>query len=559
MAIDWWDVGTQVGDWWLGNQSAENTQDNLLQGVSKARGDIKEYAQPYQDLAQWGMEGYKQEGPFDFTYEGYLSSPEFQWQQDQTRQALERGAAAGPTGLYSGQTLADLQDRLHNVTAQEYDAEFKRQLLGQDAREGYWYKPIQTGATLAGDTGQALADLSLARQGIRAQTEAKQDDQLTDLISNLLPGGDAGSITNSVKSVYEALGGEASGMDVMDVASELFDMGMLGDLATMGGDAAAAAWGAATGQGAMDALGGMTPEAWMEGGWTSPFAGPNQLKDLGAAVASGSVAGWSSVPGMSSDFVMNEAGFIVDLTSEGTMAATEGMAAAGANAGMGSSIMNFLSSPGGMGITAAAMTLLTGGDAKDAAIAGGASYLGATIGSAILPGIGTAIGGALGGMIASFGFGDKTAKADSAMYLSSSTEGFKNGIYSEGAFGNIGFKGGATRHLNNINKYYKPAFDTIANVDNMVASALTPEELQAVKDSIGEGYRYRKERNEGKISPKKVMASTFKDRAAMLKNVLGEERFNELQLGDLYQSMVDQIFPKKATKRSRKRARRGGY
>jgi hypothetical protein len=55
------------------------------------------------------------------------------------------------------------------------------------------------------------------------------------------------------------------------------------------------------------------------------------------------------------------------------------------------------------------------------------------------------------------------------------------------------------------------------------------------------------------------MASTFRDRAAMLKNVLGEERFNELQLGDLYRSMVDQIFPKKAAKRARKLAQAGGY
>lgn len=510
---DWWDVAQAGAEWWLKDKQTGDIESDVVGGYDRARKDIKKYAEPYQQTAQWGMEGYKQEGPFDFTYEGYLSSPEFQWLQDQTRQATERGAAAGQKGLYSGQTLADVSDRLYNVGAQAYDDEFRRQLSAQQARENYWWRPAQTGAVLAGSTGQSLADLAVGRGEARGAFEAQEAANVNSILKDFIPGlGDEESsmVGDAVKQLFDMMGGEeGTGGTLADFAK---DVG--GDvLKELGFD--------------MDAVGEAAGKAW---DWATGAS----------AIASGAVEGWSAVPGMSSNFVMNDAGFIVDISSEGAAAAGEGMAAAGQAAGVTSDVMNFLSSPGGMGITAAALTLLMGGDVKDAAVTGGASYLGAALGTAIMPGIGTAIGGALGGVVANIGLSDKPAKADTVMMLSGSDEGFKRNAYATGAFGNVGFKGSATRHLNNIQDDYLPAFQTIAKIDDMVASALTEEEVAAVID-YGDRYTYRKKSNEGKISPLKVMVDSLKDRSEMVKKAIGEERFAELQLGDFYSGMIQQL------------------
>jgi hypothetical protein len=139
------------------------------------------------------------------------------------------------------------------------------------------------------------------------------------------------------------------------------------------------------------------------------------------------------------------------------------------------------------------------------------------------------------------GLSDEPAKTDSVMMLSSSTDGFKKDAYAEGPWGNIGFKGSATRHLDGVNKQYLPAFETIAKIDTVVSAALTDEENQAIIDAIGDSYTYRKESNEGKISPKKVIKNTIKDRAMMVKEAIGEERWRELELYDMYNSILSGI------------------
>ena len=506
---DWWDLAAQAGQYWLKDKQTGDIESDVVGGYDKARKDIKKYADPYQETAKWGMEGYKQEGPFDFTYEGYLSSPEFQWMQDQTRQATERGAAAGQQGLYSGQTLADVQDRLYNVNAQAYGAEHARQLAAQQARENYWWRPAQTGATLAGQTGQALADIGVQRGEARGYFESKEADNLNSFLQNALGGtADTGMVGNAVKALFDEMGGEAgTGGSLMDFAKDLADVDLLKSLGDFGyvsdllGGSITGLTGASTG------LSGILPGS--------------QAALLAEQTAEFGLTG-------------------TQLTKGALESAMTGAESAGAAAGIGSDIMNFLSSPGGMGLSAAAISLILGGGVKASAVTGGATYLGAALGSAVLPGIGTAIGGALGGMIASFGLSDKPAKADTVMMLSGSDEGFKKDAYATGAFGNIGFKGSATRHLDNVKKDYMPAFETIAKIDDMVASALTPEEVAMVTD-YGKSYTYRKESNEGKISPKQVMIDSLRDRQQMVKNAIGEERYAELQLDDLYTAMILQI------------------
>lgn len=513
MAINWWDVGTQAADWWLKDKQVGDTAAKQEQGYTDARKDIKKVGGPYQDLAQWGMEGYKQEGPFDFNYEGYLSSPEFQWMQDQTTQATERGAAAGQKGLYSGQTLADVSDRLYNLNANAYDAEFNRQLKAQGAREDYWYRPVQTGGTLAGKQAGALADISQERGEFRARRELADQQNLNDFLGNIF-GGAGGAqqtaVTSAIKDVWDSIGGEQGyGGSITDFAKDLIDTDMLKELGDFGYVSDLAS-GAVTGL-----LGANTG--------LSMFGPGSQAAMLAEQTAEFGLAG-------------------TQMTVEGLESAMTGASGAAEAAGLATDAMNFLSSPGGMGITAAAISLIMGGDVKDAAVTGGASYLGAALGSAIMPGIGTMIGGALGGMVANFGLADKVAKADSVMMLSGSDEGFKRDAYATGAFGNVGFKGSATRHLDakQIKKQYLPAFQTIAKMDDVIAGALTPEELAKVTD-YGKRYTYRKESNEGKISPKKVMLNTLRDRKDMLRKALGDDRFAELQLGDMYSAMIQQI------------------
>jgi tape measure domain-containing protein len=81
------------------------------------------------------------------------------------------------------------------------------------------------------------------------------------------------------------------------------------------------------------------------------------------------------------------------------VAGTSGLLGSG-----GGGLASFLNSGigGGLfsGITAAGMTLLSGGSMKDAAFSGGGAALGAAIGS-IIPGVGTMLGGMLGGLAGS--------------------------------------------------------------------------------------------------------------------------------------------------------------
>lgn len=512
MAIDWWNVAGKAADWYLKDKQAGDVQDNLLGGIKGARQDIKEYAEPYQETAKWGMEGYKQEGPFDFTHEGYLQSPEYQWLQDQATQQVERSAAAGPTGLYSGQTLADIQDRGHMVAAQEYGAEHARQLAGQKAREDYWWRPAQTGATLAGDTGQALADLALERGGVRAKYESMEDNILHDFIQGALGGqGDPTSVMGTVKDIYESLGGEGElGQSVTDFAKDLLDPGMLGE---MGGEVGTY-------------LGSLPGIAQLVGSAGTGLS----------AVGPGSQAAMLAAQNMGLE---GATGATVEALRAGTGYATTG--ATEALKGMGTKALNFLSSSAGMGVTAAVATLVMGGDLKDAAVSGGAAYAGAALGTAIFPGIGTMIGGALGGMLGSLALGDGVAKTDSAMMVSQSSEGFKNDVYAEGPWGFIGFKGDATRHLDSVSKGYQESFNFIAKTDAIVSNALTPEENEAIKAAMGDQYTYRQESNEGKISGKKVVRSSIKDRAELIKKTIGDDRWNELQLYDFYSEMYKTV------------------
>ena len=230
-------------------------------------------------------------------------------------------------------------------------------------------------------------------------------------------------------------------------------------------------------------------------------------------------------------------GFLIDMGT-GTSAATTGATTAGSGLEAATS---FLSSAPGLALTAAGIKLLMGGDIKSAAITGGLTYAGAALGS-LIPGVGTLIGGAVGGLISSFiGLGGQ-AKTDSAMMMSSDTGSFKDGIYAETPWGNVGFKGKATRHID-VSKEYQQAFNFIAGADQVVSSALTAEENAKVSKAMT-NKSFRKESNEGTITSTKVIRDTLNYQRATLKSVLGDTRFNALGLNDYFSAIIANTYKK---------------
>jgi hypothetical protein len=212
---------------------------------------------------------------------------------------------------------------------------------------------------------------------------------------------------------------------------------------------------------------------------------------------------------------------------------------------LGSDALSFLSSPAGMGIVAGIGTYFMADDdrMKQGLTVGAATALGAQLGSVGGP-IGTLVGGAIGGLLGGtvgsmFGWGEP-AKMDSKLITTTSMDDIKGGIGVESAFGITGFSQKGTRHWDK-RKPYKTMFTQVGKIDDLVAGALEPEEVEAVKAALIERGTYRKERNEGGISAKKVFRSIMKDRMAVLEGVLGPERYAQLGLDGMYQGILGSV------------------
>ncbi len=162
------------------------------------------------------------------------------------------------------------------------------------------------------------------------------------------------------------------------------------------------------------------------------------------------------------------------------------------------------------------------------------------------------IGGALGGMVGNMGFTKKGGgewKPDTTvgMGLPSSKAGAFDGKYVEGPWGLYGFT--SDKHLGDAGGWstFKPTFEALSYVDNIISQAITPEENQKIMDYYAAGSKgtggmtIRKERNEGGLKPMDIWKNGVEHRQTMLKEILGTKRYNELGLGNFYSSMNEEI------------------
>lgn len=152
--------------------------------------------------------------------------------------------------------------------------------------------------------------------------------------------------------------------------------------------------------------------------------------------------------------------------------------------------------------------------------------VGAFIGSTI----GSFLGNAFGGL-----FGGKSPKA--RLGTSSGTDNFEDGVFSTGAFGNVGFVGDRTKRIDADE--FKQAFDAIAQLDNALASALNPEQFDSVKREL-DGFVSSREK--GEINLERLA----KERLGKIMEAIGgnvaafADRLDDLSLENAY-AMVQAI------------------
>ena len=493
--------------------TTQSNKQNLTNAYSNAKQDVVGYNQPYQQAGLQSLQSQQAMGPFQFTNENFNIDPSYQWRLNQGMTNTQR-TAAGKGAFNAGSTLADLTNYAQNAASQEYQNAYNR---AQNTYETNWnnlQNITNLGANTARSMSTDLANLALGRAGTVAAMDQQKADQLTSLLSSAGLGTDA-SMLQSVNSAVRDL----FGVDINKASTDMISQGVNYVKSALG------IGGAAAGAGA---LGGLTNAGLQYGASVMPAAaqGATSLANLGLPMTQyGGIAAPGGAIGSS-------------VASDATAAATA------ANPGMASTIGSFLSSAPGMGAIAAGITLLSGGNIKDAAVTGGLTTAGAYLGSAVLPGVGTAIGAVLGSLASNvIDLGAGYAKADTTMQTTGGTDKFKDGAYSTGPWGSVGFTSGS-RHID-VNQPFQQAFNAITMVDTTVSGALTPAENQAMKDYYASGVKYRKESNEGNITPNKIIKSTMKQRQDDLKKVLGVDRYNQLNLDQLYNGVVAGLQGKK--------------
>jgi len=164
--------------------------------------------------------------------------------------------------------------------------------------------------------------------------------------------------------------------------------------------------------------------------------------------------------------------------------------------------------------------------------------LGAQLGAAGGP-IGVGVGAILGGFIGGIGGGKIGEKlglsfsggGDDKPDYSLTYGANDTGLMTRSPWGVFGF--GHQKHLTN-NDRYQAGLDFISGTDEIINSVLTPEESKAVKMAFNEKKQLTSNTNEGGFNPGRMMVHFFNDRASVLKKTLGNERFAQLKLDEVY-------------------------
>jgi len=268
------------------------------------------------------------------------------------------------------------------------------------------------------------------------------------------------------------------------------------------------------GAGATGTLAGaVTPGAGTVAGGQAAMFGPQGAEVFGAPAGFGSTAGGGAEAGST----LAARGTPV---SPATAAAWAGPIQAGVALLQGE----------GMGQAASQGLGAAGGAALGAQIGAAGGPMGAIAGAMIGGFIGGIGGGKLGeklGLSASGGGDDKPDY--SLTYGANDT-----GLMTRSPWGVFGF--GRQKHLTN-NDRYQAGLDFVSEADKVVNSQLTPEESAAVKRAFNEKKELTSNSNEGGFNPGRMMSHFFKDRASTLQKTLGEERFKQLKLDEIYAAL----------------------
>jgi len=201
---DLFDLGLQGYDWYQRDQAINDAQDSINQGFDQGRADVQQYADPWVNNGLEHMGQYNNMGEFNFDYNNYLNSDNYQWMKDQGLQGVNRTAAAGHA-LGSGNTLDALVRNNQNYAQSQYGQEFGRQLEGYNTNKQYHQFPMEQGANAANMAGQYLSDMSIGQGGSLATLEMARAQGISNILGSA--GGGEGAAGDSLGStITDALG-----------------------------------------------------------------------------------------------------------------------------------------------------------------------------------------------------------------------------------------------------------------------------------------------------------------------------------------------------------------
>ena len=130
---------------------------------------------------------------------------------------------------------------------------------------------------------------------------------------------------------------------------------------------------------------------------------------------------------------------------------------------------------------------------------------------------------------------DSTNCITSILLIIPANTKYNSGIGSDGPWGSVGL--GHQKHIKNT-KAFQGATEAITKSDEIMSALFTPEQNAAIKAEIEASGTVGQNSNEGGFSPSRMMNTVFESRANSIRKAVGDEVFNSLQLGPMYQALA---------------------
>lgn len=227
-----------------GEKQFDQARDDIKGGFRDARQDVKKYQQPYTDFGLEQMGQFQARPDFKFGMEEFEASPGYEFRQAEGAKAVQRSNAANKM-LQSGNTLAGLQQRGQDIAKDEFQAGYERALGAYKTNDQRNQFGISTGAAMAQNLGDNLADIGIGKGISMAQLNGMQAQRMSDLISSTLAAAGQPSDPSSVSSMINEAISSGSG-SVADFLKEKVG-GLLGGAGGALAGKVAGAFGAGAG------------------------------------------------------------------------------------------------------------------------------------------------------------------------------------------------------------------------------------------------------------------------------------------------------------------------